>query len=91
MIWEKQRETLNGAIAWKWVTDESFPTTNFYYSDIQDWAGLLRTSEPAAGALVVPSEESALLAPPKSDGSAAGAQELDGLLLRCDLSSAAYA
>jgi len=63
----------------------------FFYSTIQDWAGLLRTSESAAGALVVPSEEPALLAPPKGDGSAAGAQELDCLLIRGDLSSAAYA
>ena len=56
-----------------------------------DKAQRLWSGEPAAGALVVSSEESALFAPPEGDGSAAGAQELDGLLLGGDLSSAAYA
>lgn len=56
-----------------------------------DKAQRLWSGETAAGALVVPSEEPALLAPPEGDGSAAGAQELDGLLLGGDLSSAAYA
>ena len=47
--------------------------------------------EPAGRALVLAAEEPTLLAPPESDCAAAGASELDGLLLWSYLSSAAYA
>jgi hypothetical protein len=71
-----------------YVDNRIKPKTRIINSELikRLWSG-----EPACGALVVPSEEPALFAPPEGDGSAAGAQKLDCLLIGSDLSSAAYA